>query len=307
MSAETVSGREYTSTRVRGFAPWKPRGDTVQLLDQVRGILREYRAHLPLTNRQVFYRLVGQHGFSKTEQAYARLCEMMNRARRAGLVDFGAIRDDGTVSQPAGGWASESSFYRSVRYWAGQFELDRRTGQPVHAELWVEASGMVPQAARVAHEFGIDVYSAGGFNSLTDKHDTAQRLYQAGKKVIVMHVGDYDPSGLAIIDSLAADINAFYEGLSGSPLADITWRRIAVTEEQIEAYSLPTAPQKATDVRGEHMSETVQAEALDPDTLADVIRSACAEVTDDERLQETLEESETVRDRLLAWVDRADA
>jgi hypothetical protein len=300
---------------VRGLAPWKPQQATAELLGDINGIIAEYRAHLPLTNRQIFYRLVGQHGYDKTEKAYARLCETLNRGRRAGLIDFSAIRDDGTTSDPAGGWKSESSFYRSVRYWAEEFELSRRTRQDVHAELWVEASGMVPQAARVAHEYGIDVYSAGGFNSLTDKYSTAQRLARHDQ-VVVMHVGDYDPSGLAIIDSLADDINAFHGELrqrdwDRAAMRDdappLEWRRIVVTPEQIERYSLPTAPQKATDVRGEHMDETVQAEALDPDTLADVIRYACEAVTDLETLEEVAEESRQIQERLVSWVDRADS
>lgn len=47
----TVSGRTYTRTRPRGFAPWSPRADTLALLDQVRAVLAEYRANLPLTGR----------------------------------------------------------------------------------------------------------------------------------------------------------------------------------------------------------------------------------------------------------------
>ncbi|HEX4061251.1 MAG TPA: hypothetical protein VHY58_09555, partial [Streptosporangiaceae bacterium] len=65
----TVTGRTYTATRPRGFAHWSPRPDT---LDLVRGVLEEYAAQLPLTARQIFYRLVGAHGFDKTETAYAR-------------------------------------------------------------------------------------------------------------------------------------------------------------------------------------------------------------------------------------------
>jgi len=167
---ETVTGRTYTATRVRGFAPWTPRQDTLDLLAKINGIFTEYSAQLPLTNRQIFYRLVGAHGYDKTEKAYARLCELLNRARRAGLVPFEYIRDDGTISRSPGGWNSERYFWPSVRAWAENFELRKGLDQPTYTELWVEASGMVPQAAAVAHDYGITVYSAGGFNGLTDKH-----------------------------------------------------------------------------------------------------------------------------------------
>jgi len=55
------------------FADWNPRPDTLDRLRVVNGVLQEYRAQLPLTNRQIFYRLVGAHGYDKTEKAYARL------------------------------------------------------------------------------------------------------------------------------------------------------------------------------------------------------------------------------------------
>lgn len=58
-------------TRPRGFADWNPRPDTMALVAQVQGVLDEYAAHLPLTVRQVFYRLVGTQGF---RQDRARLC-----------------------------------------------------------------------------------------------------------------------------------------------------------------------------------------------------------------------------------------
>ncbi len=45
------------TTRVRGLAPWSPQTGTRELLDRVRAVLIEYEAHLPLTIRQVFYRL----------------------------------------------------------------------------------------------------------------------------------------------------------------------------------------------------------------------------------------------------------
>jgi hypothetical protein len=63
--------------------PWSPRSETLILLDQVKSVLEEYAAYLPLTCRQIFYRLVGAHGYEKTENAYARLYEMLNSAVRS--------------------------------------------------------------------------------------------------------------------------------------------------------------------------------------------------------------------------------
>lgn len=44
-------------TRVKGFAAWRPQKKTEQLVEDIERVLVEYREYLPLTIRQVFYRL----------------------------------------------------------------------------------------------------------------------------------------------------------------------------------------------------------------------------------------------------------
>lgn len=300
---ETVSGRTYTATRVRGFADWAPRADSLHLVQRVRGVLDTYSAQLPLTIRQIFYVLVGsEEGYEKTEKGYARLAETLNRARRARMISFNAIRDDGTSSEGGHGWSGPDQWVRAIRRSAESYTHDETEGQEFAVELWVEASGMVPQAANVASEYGITTFSAGGFNGLTDKYETARRLAREDRKVIVLHCGDYDPSGLSIVDALAQDVTALAEGLGcwNSP----EFRRIVVTPEQIERYSLPTAPQKATDQRGEHMDETVQAEALPPDVLATEIREAIEQIVDLDQLELMRELGDRERTRILRTLDR---
>jgi hypothetical protein len=298
---ETVSGREYTSTRVRGFAPWNPRRDTLAVITRVQDILARYRAQLPLTNRQIFYILVGSaEGYPKTEQAYARLCEYLNRARRARMIRFSAIRDDGTQSSGFAGWDSPAQWWQSMRSYAEGYEHDLTEGQEYHVELWVEAGGMVPQASAVAGDFGVVTYSAGGFNGLTDKYETAARLSRQDRPCLVLHCGDYDPSGLSILDSLAQDVEALAAGLGKY---DVEFRRVIVTPEQIEQYGLPSAPQKGTDNRGEWMDETVQAEALPPDVLAQEIRDALEAVTDADVLEDMRAQGSTEREQILATFD----
>lgn len=303
MTTETVSGREYKATRVRGFAPWNPRSDTVELVGRVQAILNQYQAQLPLTIRQIFYILVGsKQGYPKTEQAYARLAETLNRARRAQMISFHSIRDDGTASTGGHGWSGTDQWMRAIRRSAENYTHDETEGQEFKVELWVEASGMVPQAANVASDYGITTYSAGGFNGLTDKYETAERLAREDRKTIILHCGDYDPSGLSIVDALAQDVTALAEGLGVWEAPE--FRRIVVTPEQIATYSLPTAPQKSTDVRGEHMDETVQAEALPPDVLASEIREAIEEIIDLDQLDRMRELGRTERRQILATLDQ---
>jgi hypothetical protein len=78
------------SARARGFIEaWHPRAETWELLCRIKQVLDEYVEQLPLTLRQIFYILVGRHAYEKTERAYERLCETLNKARRAKVVDMG--------------------------------------------------------------------------------------------------------------------------------------------------------------------------------------------------------------------------
>ena len=121
--------RTRPRTRPRGFAPWRPPPRTAALLAEVRAVLAEYHALLPLTVRQVFYRLVSTCGFEKPEAAYARLGETMNRARRAGLIPWEAIRDDGVTRLAVTSWPDAGAFRQDVAAWARGFRLDRQEGQ----------------------------------------------------------------------------------------------------------------------------------------------------------------------------------
>jgi len=163
-------------TRPRGFAPWNPRAETLALVRNVQAVLAEYREHLPLTCRQIFYRLVATQGFDKTERAYSRLCETIGRARRARLIAFTEIRDDGSARYESQSWHNEQHFLDDVRHDAQRFRLDRQQGQQTRLWVMCEAGGMAPMLARVANPRGLAVLTSGGFDSLTAKHELAQEL-----------------------------------------------------------------------------------------------------------------------------------
>jgi hypothetical protein len=288
-----LGGAERTRTRVRGFAPWTPRASTEQLLAQVDLVLAEYIDHLPLTLRQIFYRLVGAYAYEKTEQAYERLCEHLNRARRARLIPMDIIRDDGGTVITPHSCASAEEFLETVKYQAGQFRLDRTLGQKSRLVVICEAAGMAPQLGRVCDPFTIKVLSGGGFDSLTDKHKFAAALVAEGRPVVVLHIGDHDPSGVSMFLAFLEDVEAFTRDLGG----DATFTRLAVTPEQIVAYGLPTAPPKAGDNRAFN-GQTCQAEALAPDVLADILRRAIEERLDQRAYEKVLRQERKIRREL---------
>ena len=170
MDQSILGGAQRTKTRPRGFVDWKPRAHSLVLLEQVKGVLDEYRDYLPLTCRQIFYRLVGAHGYEKTERAYSRLCEMFNRARRAELISMDDIRDDGGQKIEPLVWRDADELVSNLRLQVQQFRLDRQDGQEQRLFIMCEAGGMAPQLAEAVDDYGITVISSGGFESVTEKH-----------------------------------------------------------------------------------------------------------------------------------------
>ena len=293
--------------RPKGFAPWEPKPETMQIVAAVQAVLGEYRDHLPLTVRQIFYRLVGAYNYPKTERDYNNLADKLVRARRAGMIPFSAIRDDGTFAAGGdSGYDSPEDFWERISNSAKYYSRRIREGQPNRIELWCEAGGMVPQLERVASEYGIGVYSTGGFSSVTVTHEIAQRALRAGETcpTVFLHVGDYDPSGESIFDSMTSDAAAFIDGVD--PYVDFTPIRVALTEDQVAIHDLETAPPKSTDTRSRNwIGETCQAEAMPPDLLADTVRSAIDEHVDHEQMAEVEEQSRVERDELVTRLAKA--
>lgn len=286
--------------RPRGFIDWHPQAKTAALIEQIQVILDEYTDYLPLTLRQIFYRLVGNYGYNKTEKAYNRLCEAMSRARRARIVDFDAIRDDGVTRLDNVGWTDIHGCWHAIQNTVDSYTIDRQRGQPWRVVLWCEAAGMAPQLQTVGKPYSVPVYSSGGFDSVTVKHDMAKLF--AKRPTHVLHIGDHDPSGVHVFGSLGEDIAAFARDMG----AQVKFSRLAVLPEHIDEYGLLTSPPKPTDRRA-FTGETVQAEALPPDVLARIAEDAIIESMDMDAYDSALYAEEHEREQLRQWLARQEA
>jgi hypothetical protein len=274
---EFTSGRENGHRRPRGYADWRPQASTRRLLADVDRVLERYVEHLPLTIRQVFYALVGAGRLDKTELAYARLCKHLNRARRARLIDFADLRDDGVTVMRSRFYNSLADFHDETGRRARDYRRDRQSGQPCYIELWSEAQGMMPQLERVADPYSVPVYSCGGFASLSAVRQIAQRACDRDGPTVVLHVGDRDPSGESIFSAMAEDAAAFVRADRTLATQRIEAVRVALTAGQVSDCHLPTAPAKRSDSRSRSwVGGTCQLEALPPDVLATIVSDTIA-------------------------------
>jgi hypothetical protein len=139
---------------------------------------------------------------------------------------------------------------------------------------------MMPQLERVCEPYSIPVYSCSGFDSLSAKYQLKEACWRAyvyqGRRTVILHLGDYDPSGESIFnDGLVDDVYAFLERdvPHKAPHEVAIFERVALKAEHIERFNLPTAPPKDTDSRTKNWQgeATCQLEALPPDVLAGLL------------------------------------
>ena len=117
----------------------------------------------------------------------------------------------------------------------------------------------------------------------------------------MLHVGDFDASGLAVFDSAAEDVAQMVADLGKPDI--IEFHRVAITEEQIEHYALPAAAPKATDKRGGWIAQTVQADALRPDDLAAEVDAVIRGLINLEAHAEVVRVEAEEREQLIAMLD----
>lgn len=243
-----------------GYKLYRPNTETRYWLERAQAVLVEYQDELPLTVRQIFYRLVASDGYDKTEKAYGKLAKMLTRARRASIVKgntcpnipFAAIRDDKLRARQAQFFEDADSFAQSIRDAAESYLLDHQEGQPRVIEMWCEAQGMMPVLDGIAAPYSIRVSSSGGYDSITTKHNLAQRVAERAQEqklpTLLLHVGDFDGSGEDMFMNMEKDVGTMVYQLTGS----WDWfecERVALTAEQVIDRNVITAPPKDSDSR----------------------------------------------------------
>lgn len=137
--------------------------------------------------------------------------------------------------------------------------------------------------------YRVPVASSSGFDSLTVKHDlfrdAVRRYEEFGQHTILLHLGDHDPSGVSVYESMAEDLDAFCRDRDLDELIEV--RRVALKPAQIRSLNITTTPDeiKPTDSRSKAFIErglepAAQLEAIPPDRLSMVVRQAVESTLD---------------------------
>ncbi len=107
--------------------------------------------------------------------------------------------------------------------------------QPAYLEVWFEKDALMGVFERAANEWRVPFFSCRGYTSDSEVWAAARRHVDVGKeRIIVLHFGDHDPSGIDMTRDIKDRLEMFSEYAP-----EIAIRRIALTMEQVRQYNPP--------------------------------------------------------------------
>ena len=288
------------------YVPKSFRVETLTRIQQANKIIAEYQAQgFTLTLRQLYYAHVSRALIPNTIQSYKSLGEVINDGRLAGLIDWDAIEDRTRNLRSQSHWSNPHSIIRAC---AGQYTVDLWEDQENYVEVFIEKDALVGVIEGVCTQMDVPYFSCRGYTSQSEMHVAAKRLIgreEAGKRTIIIHLGDHDPSGIDMSRDIQDRLHLF-----GST---VHVQRIALNFDQVD--NLPPNPAKVTDSRYEgyralYGDESFELDALEPRVIVGLIQDTVDDLIDTDLWQEAVTRQQLGRDQLgkvsKRWQDVVD-
>src|SRR5262245_57527538 len=188
--------------------------------------------------------------------------------------------------------------------WARSYRLDFWNDQPARVEVWSEKGTIRGVLQPVLDEYGVGFRVMHGFASATAVYDVAQD--DDGRPLVVLYVGDYDPSGMYMSERDLPDRLEKYDG------GHVELRRIALKREHTSGLLSFPATEKKKDKRYKWFVQNYgkrcwELDALDPNALRSLVEAEIASEIEPEAWARctTINEAqrESIRDVLGRWKD----
>jgi hypothetical protein len=235
--------------------------------------------------------------------------DLLGLMRRAGIMKEYLVADGRAPSPSVPLFdedADEVADYLGRQVTSATVDLDPQEFQPVYVEVLCEAADLVPRLARIAHPFGVPVYSGGGQGGLKGKRSMGERAMGRDTPTVVLGVADRDKSGDDIYTAAAEDSVAWagrgyvcgaqvaatpemcrrLRDLLTGKKSQITFMRLALTPVQADGLDLLDADGKA------------EADSVPVPIMDRWLTEAIEALTDPARREEQEQAQESERERL---------
>jgi hypothetical protein len=235
-------------------------------LDLIAAMYAAAKAAQPITGRGIGYKLFTAGLIdSMARKEMQRVYRLLKEAREQGIIPWEWIVDETRGLERVSTWANPAEYARCV---ARSYRRDFWDQQPHRVQVWSEKGTVRGVLRPVLDHFAVGFNPVHGFNSATDVHNISED--DDGRPLILLYVGDFDPSGMFMSEE---DLPARFSRYDGY---HITLKRIALTPEHLEGLPWFPATDKLKDPRykwfvrncGRHCWEL---DALDPNDLRDCV------------------------------------
>jgi hypothetical protein len=235
-------------------------------LDLIDAMYTMIEAAQPITGRGVGYKLfVAKLITSMSTGEMQKVYRLLKLARERGTIPWEWIVDETRAVERVSTWSNPAEYARCV---ARSYRRDFWDQQPHRVQVWSEKGTVRGLLRPVLDEYAVGFNPVHGFTSATSAHDAAED--DDGRRLIVLYVGDFDPSGMYISEVDLPKRFAKYDG------NHIKLRRIALTRRHVRTLPPFPASDKRKDPRyrwfcGNYGSSCWELDAMDPNDLRDCV------------------------------------
>jgi hypothetical protein len=292
------------------YVPKEFSADHLRIIGNANQIIERYQKDgYRLTLRSLYYKFVGGGLFKENnEKMYNLLQNVINAGRLAGLVDWEAIEDNLRYLQ---GSAFVSGPHEAIRAARDKLRLDLWADQDWQPEVWCEKDAMIGVVEGICDDLRVNFFACRGYTSQSAMYRAGQRMaryIEQGKRPIIFHFGDHDPSGI----DMTRDNEERLAMFAGTPIQFV---RLGLNMTEIERYNPPPNYAKPSDTRYRDYcrqfdtEECWEIDALEPRVISNMIESAVLRLRDETKWEAALaREAEDIDklDRIMeeqGWID----
>jgi hypothetical protein len=269
MSGRQREQQHLDSASYRASTIKRRRRTREELAQLDRQIIDALSTDSPQSVRHIFYLMTDPRlpePVEKSDRGYRHVQNRCVKLRRSGRIPYYWITDMSRRGYFVDTFDNAQNFLTRV---TGLYRADLWRDAEVRCEVWVESRSIASVILDDCQELAVSLYPCSGFTSLSFAYGAAMQHNESGdeRPLVIFFIGDYDPAGVLIDNALEAELRRHLD-----PSVKVYFERIAINEDQIALYDLPTKPRKATDRRSLQVAETVEAEAMPARILRGLLR-----------------------------------
>jgi hypothetical protein len=249
----------------------------------------------PYTVRGLFYALEVAGVVPKTTAGYRAVQRQVLAMRREGQLPWDFVSDSERWQRKPETWDSVDDALAET---ARTYRRNLWRSQRVRVEVWLEKNALAGVVEQATFPWDVPLMVSRGQSSETFCYYAARAAAEAWRHGVRTHVFalyDSDSDGRDAAAKVEEKLRRYSDG------APVMFELLAVTDEQIDRWQLPTRPDK------KEGRQVVELDAIPPHLLVQLVNDAIASLVDPHawKLQQLVETDERqILERLVATQGR---